>query len=52
MLNARCALKSGTGLIWDHLKRSGMAVPKGMVHAILRESGDAVEHKMKQARRK
>ena len=52
MLAARCALKSGAGLIWDHLKRSGTAVPKGVVHAILREYGEAVEHKRKQARRK
>ena len=52
VLAARCALKSGAGLIWDHLKRSGTAVPKGVVHAILREYGEAVEHKRKQARRK
>ncbi len=52
VLAARCALKSGAGPIWGHLKRSGTAVPKGVVHAILREYGEAVEHKRKQARRK
>ena len=29
-----------------------MAVPKGVVHTILRESGEAVEHKRKQACRR
>ena len=52
MLNARCALKSGAGLTWDHFKRSGTAIPKGVAHAVLRESGDAAERKRKQARRK
>ena len=52
VLNMRCALKSGAGPIWDRLKRSGTAVPKGVVHAILREYGEAVEHKRKQGRRR
>ena len=52
VLSARRALKSGASRIWDHLRRSGMAVPKGVIHAVLRESGDALEHKRKQGRRK
>ncbi len=52
VLTARCALKSGVGRIWDRIKRSGTSIPKGVVHAVLRESGDAVEHKRKQTRRK
>ena len=52
VLNMRCALKSGAGPMWDRLKRSGMAVPKGVAHAILREYGEGVEHKRKQARRR
>ncbi len=51
VLAARCALKFGAGLMWDHLKRSGTAIPKDVVHNILREYGEAVEHKRKQARR-
>ena len=34
------------------IRRSGTLVPKGVVHAILPEYGEAVEHKRKQARRK
>ena len=52
VVNMRCALKSGAGLMWDRLKRSGTAVPKGVAHAILREYGEAVERKRKQARRR
>ena len=52
VLSARRALRSGASRIWGHLRTSGMAVPKGVIHAILRESGDAVEHKRKQGRRK
>ena len=37
VLAARCALKSGANRIWDRIRRSGTAVPKGVVHAILRE---------------
>lgn len=50
--SARRALKSGASRIWDHPRRSGMAVPKGVIHTILRESGDAAERKRKQGRRK
>ena len=42
VLNMRYALKYSAGPIWDHLKRSGMAVPKGVAHAVLRKSGDMV----------
>ena len=52
VLSARRTLKSGASRIWNHLRMSGMAVPKGVIHAVLRESGDAVEHKRKQGRRK
>ena len=52
VLSARRALRSGANRIWGHLRRAGMAVPKGVIHTILRESGDAVEHKRKQGRRK
>ena len=41
VFNMRCALKSGAGRIWGRIRRSGMAVPKGVVHTIQRESGDA-----------
>ena len=52
VLNMRCALKSGANRIWDRIRRSGTAVPKGVARTILREYGEAVEHKRKQARRK
>ncbi len=52
VLSARRALRSGANRIWGHLRRAGMAVPKGVIHTILRESGDAVKHKRKQRRRK
>ena len=49
---ARRALKSGASRIWEPLRRSDMAIPQGVVHVVLRESGDAVPHKRKQGRRK
>ena len=52
VLTARRALKSGASRLWDRLKRADIVIPKGVVHAILRESGDAVPHKRKQGRRK
>ena len=38
--------------IWHHLKNLGHTTPKYVVHVILIDSGDAVEHKRKQKRRK
>ena len=52
VLAARRALKSGASRLWDRIRRSDVVIPKGVVHAILRESGDAVPHKRKQGRRK
>ena len=51
-LAARRAPKSGASRIWDHLRGSNRVIPKGVVHSILRESGDAVPHKRKQGRHK
>ena len=52
VLSARAKLNAGVNRVWHHLKKLGHAIPKHVVHAILRDSGDAVEHKRKQKRRK
>ena len=52
VLTARRTIRSGASRIWDRLRMSNMVIPKGVIHAILRESDDAVPHKRKRGRRK
>ena len=52
VLVARRKLCGGANRIWSHLKSVGINIPKGVMHTILRESSEAVEHKKKQKRRK
>ena len=52
VLDARHKIPGGANRIWRHLKSVGISIPKGVIHAILRESSEAVKHKNKQKRRK
>ena len=52
VLSARRLIRAGASRIWDHLRNMGMSIPEGIIHKILRESGDASEHKRKQRRRR
>ena len=51
VLVARRKLRGGANRIWSHLKSVGINIPKGVIHTILRESSEAVEHKKKKKRR-
>ena len=37
VLTARRTIRSGASRIWDRLRMSNMVIPKGVIHAILRE---------------
>ena len=47
VLSARRLIGAGASRIWDRSRNRGASIPRGVLHKILREPGDAAEHKRK-----